>query len=48
MLFLWVGTGFSLYANYPSGKALADQINANLPDKEKETDPPINGSRIQI
>lgn len=36
---LWVGTGFSLYANYPSGKALADQINANLPDKEKETDP---------
>lgn len=36
---LWVGTGFSLYANYPSGKALSDQINANLPDKEKETDP---------
>lgn len=36
---LWVEPDFSLYANYPSGKALADQINANLPDKEKETDP---------
>jgi hypothetical protein len=33
---LWVGAGFSIYAGYPSGKALADYLNERLGESKFE------------